>query len=300
MALKQIPDFMPETALFTALNLDYYNCFVIVEEKPVIQNAYTYEENSVLYCAGATQKGVYCYTYCLNNPLKYIDPSGQVIRLANNYAGAMENLARIAATSLGGDVVNSLINRNETYTLRSTFLTISSSYNKGNGNINYVGNPWLSEIPCDGGALTSMTAMGHEMFHAYDYGISDNSKYNVNFAETRSVSFANYLREAYSLSPLREQYGSIRENLHQFSGNEKISNFTTLGNNSDKTTYGYSYTTTKTIVESYATLMGMKIPTKIRIEVATQYMTVSRDKNNNASYQKYNSMEEYNNAISNW
>jgi len=47
------------------------------ESKPVIQTSYTYEENGVLYCTSATQKGVYWYVYALNNPLKYKDPTGQ-------------------------------------------------------------------------------------------------------------------------------------------------------------------------------------------------------------------------------
>jgi len=61
---------------------DYYNFYVIQnyvfnEPVAVIENSYTYEENGVLYCASATEKGVYCYSYCLNNPLMYTDPSGQ-------------------------------------------------------------------------------------------------------------------------------------------------------------------------------------------------------------------------------
>ena len=74
---------MPETVPIIALNLDYYDyCvtgnFVFEEQKPLIQCGYTYKENSVLYCTSATEKGVYCYTYCLNNPLKYTDPSGDL------------------------------------------------------------------------------------------------------------------------------------------------------------------------------------------------------------------------------
>jgi len=72
---------MTQTLAVQPQNLDYYNYFVMCnyvfnEQKPVIENAYTYEENGVLYCASATQKGVYRYSYCLNNPLKYVDPSG--------------------------------------------------------------------------------------------------------------------------------------------------------------------------------------------------------------------------------
>ena len=162
----------------------------------------------------------------------------------------------------------------------------------------------LTVIPFDGGALNSMVAMGHETFHAFDHSNyvfnSANAGYSKDIVEPRAVSFGNYLRQAYSLSPLREQYGNIKGNFHQFTGNEEISNFTTLGNNSDKTSYGFSYTKTTTIVESYKTFLGIKTPDKTRTETATYYMTVSRDKNNNVSFQTFSNEEAYKKATSNW
>ncbi|MDR1056118.1 MAG: hypothetical protein LBL90_09955 [Prevotellaceae bacterium] len=245
------------------------------------------------------------YAYCYNNPIKYIDPDGRKIRLADNYVGAMTNIAQIAATNLGSQVLNHLIDRRETYTMNSTFWSSSSSYNANDREINYVANPWYSEIPYDGGALNSMIVMGHETFHAFDHSNnvfnSANAGYSSSIVEPRAVSFGNYLRQAYSLSPLREGYSNIKGNFHQFSGGDKISGFTTLGNNVDKTSYGFSYTKTTTTVVSYFTnALGMKIPDETKTETATYYMTISIDKDKNVTYQIYNNEEAYKKATSNW
>lgn len=122
------------------------------------------------------------YAYCAGNPVKYIDPDGRIVRLANNYAGGMENIAKIAATSLGSQVMSHLIGRNEVYTLSSTFLSLNSSYNYDNRGINYVANPWYSEIPFDGGALNSMIAMGHETFHAFDHSYNVFNSNNAGYS----------------------------------------------------------------------------------------------------------------------
>lgn len=149
-----------------------------------------------------------------------------------------------------------------------------------------------------------MIAMGHELFHAFDHsqGVfnASNSNYRTDLIEPRAVSFGNYLRESYSLSPLREKYGNITGNYNQFPSNEIISDFITLGSNSDKTSYGFSYTKTTTIVESYKRVLGIYIPDKTRTETTNYYMIVSRDRDNNVSYQIYNSEKEYREATSNW
>ncbi len=251
----------------------------------------------------------YCispYAYCGNSPMTYMDSDGRIIRLANNYAGGIEDIARISATSLGSQVISHLIQSNDVYTLSSKFFTIDSGYDSNNLNINYVGNPWRRELPEDGGSFNSMLAMGHESFHAYDHsnGIfnSSNAKYRKDIIEPRAVSFTNYLRQTYSLLPLREQYGkgTVKGNFHQFAVNESISDFTMLGNNPNKTSYGFSYTKTTTIVESYKSFLGIKIPDKTRKETTTYYMVVSRDKYNNVSVQTYSDENEYKKVTSNW
>ena len=80
VVLKQTLDFMTETATIYTQYPGYYNYNVMnmgyfVVEKPVIYESYYYEQNEVLYCTTATEKGV----YCLNNPLKYTDPTGEFI-----------------------------------------------------------------------------------------------------------------------------------------------------------------------------------------------------------------------------
>ena len=69
---------MTEMVTVAAQYLVYYNYNVIgyyafVEPKPVIYESYYYQQNEILYCSTATEKGVYCYTYARNNPLKYKD-----------------------------------------------------------------------------------------------------------------------------------------------------------------------------------------------------------------------------------
>jgi hypothetical protein len=243
------------------------------------------------------------YVYVKDNPLKYIDPDGRKIRIANNATGAMENIAKIAATSLGGQIVSHLINASETYAMKGVFWSSDSNYNPDNRTISYVESPLYKEIPNDGGALTSMTAMGHETMHGFDHSNmlfnSKNAGLSKDVVEPRAVSFANYLREAYSLSPSRNQYGSIKGDFHQFAtgGNEKISNFSTLGNNKDKTSYGFSYT--KTTKENVLTAIGY--PTgQTKTVIKNYYMVVSTDKDKNATFKIYDNEDEYKKATQNW
>jgi len=239
------------------------------------------------------------YVFCANNPLKFVDKDGRILHLADNYAGAMKNIAQIAATTKGGQVMDRVIGLNDKYTLNSTFWTGSSKYDPSSGDINYVADPWRSEI--DGGVINSMLVMGHETFHAYDDSYGNFFRNDPTFTESRAVSFGNYLRSEYSLSPMRESYGLIKDaNFHQFGSDEKISNFTTLGNNADKTSYGFSYTKTTTTVESYKNIAGIRIPDKTTTSSSTYYMVVSRDKDNNATYKIYNNEDEYKKATQGW
>ncbi|MDH6310682.1 RHS repeat-associated protein [Dysgonomonas sp. PFB1-18] len=243
------------------------------------------------------------YAYVMNNPLKYIDPDGRKIRIANNLAGAMENVAKIAATTFGGQIMSRLISRNETYTMNSVFWSDDSAYKaleNGDGLISYVGNP-MSRT--NGGWLKSFIAMGHETMHGYDHSYNafnyKNAGASGEYTEPRAVSFENYLREVYGDTNFRNKYANIDGNFNQFTtnGNEKISNFSTIGNNKDKTSYGFSYV--KRVNEKEVNRFGYQTGKTITSE-KTYYMTVSVDKNKNLTYKIYNNEKEYKAATGNW
>jgi hypothetical protein len=101
------------------------------------------------------------------------------------------------------------------------------------------------------------------------------------------------------MSPLRNKYGKRQGNFHQFTtnGNEKISNFTTLGSNEDETSYGFGYT--KTTRERELNRFGN--PTgNINTITKNYYMTVSMDKDKNATYKIYDNEDEYKKATAGW
>ena len=239
------------------------------------------------------------YAYCANNPVMYVDPDGRKIRLPNNYKGGMRNIAMIAATSCGQSVVTQLISKPETYTFKSIFFSAYCRYNLYNRTAYYVGNPLRSSIPTDGGYLNSMTAMAHEMFHCYDHSLHQNISAekisaNKNILEPRAVSFANYLRQAYSLYPLRSKYSNINGNFNQFNNlYERITNFTELGGNHDGTCYGFSYT--KTIITPAKTLFG-----KAKSSSKEYFMTVSRSGDYIVSVRIYNNRRDYDEATKDW
>ena len=55
------------------------------------------------------------------------------------------------------------------------------------------------------------------------------------------------------------------------------------------------------MVESYKKgCLGIKVPDKTRTVNTTHDMTISRNRNNDVSFQLYNNEDEYKNATSNW
>ena len=94
--------------------------------------------------------------------------------------------------------------------------------------------------------MTPMLSFAHEMMHACE-AILGRIK-NISYAEENAVSFANYIRENYSLKPEREHYGALTEgDFHKFQSveqDERINNFSLVYSSDDSKTRGYQYTKT--------------------------------------------------------
>lgn len=150
--------------------------------------------------------------------------------------------------------------------------------------------------------------MGHEMQHAYDHstGFFRDAQQLIGLPELnkkvegRAVSFANNLRGVYGLFPLRENYSGLGTKsgdliYHQMpAAGERVDSFTTLGSNKSKTSIGYTYSKPY----SYDVKSGN---TKIKVSGSQQYyMVVSRDKDNNVTYQVYRNEDEYKRATEDW
>ena len=61
------------------------------------------------------------YACCMGNPIRFVDPDGNKLRVANNASGVMYNLGKIVATHKGRMVVDRMITSAKTYTLMGLF-----------------------------------------------------------------------------------------------------------------------------------------------------------------------------------
>ena len=174
------------------------------------------------------------YLWCAANPLKYVDPSGMVIYIANNLRGAIENIAMIGATTLGRNIVNTLIKTKiHTFKLKSVIIPFFSEYIDRFSEIKYTKYRFFGHSAYD---------MAHEMMHAYDYlnHFRPVTKDKRDKGEDRAVSFRNYICNEYNDDSNVDNYGLRKNgNFNMYYKHEIISNFMFLDDKDGK--YGFSY-----------------------------------------------------------
>jgi len=231
------------------------------------------------------------YAYCAGNPIKLIDHDGGVIRLANNKTKALDYLAQIAATSVGKSIVTELISSPKTATFIALLFPVE--FNPTHGWISYCNNQLFRNV--DGGIMTPMLSFAHEMMHTYD-SFWGQTKYR-SYTEENAVSFANYIRENYSLKPQREHYGAFTEgDFHKFQSvgkDERISNFSLVYSSVDNKTRGYQYTRTIRT----ATKWVRRIPVDYAETSEVGYIILTIDDNKHVKMSRYETEGDFNQAL---
>ena len=181
------------------------------------------------------------YTWCAANPIRFYDSNGMYLKVCDNYNGAADNFAQIAATTYGSKILNTIIDNHwTTVKLKTCFWTYNSCFNNHSQEILY---PKTCLLPIDFTFTKSVHIMGHELKHAFDWlvGFSTNSWSQFDGEEDRAVSFQNYLYDEYDTGSSRNQYSGRRDgDFHQLTCNEHIRNFTKI-ESVEGVKYGYCY-----------------------------------------------------------
>lgn len=231
------------------------------------------------------------YAFCVDDPMDYYDIDGNIITISNNYRSALNNIAKIAATSIGYDKLNSLVSSFTNYNFNRVLLLTKMGYLAGEKEIRYVNHTLFLRI--DGGSPSPFVLLGHEIAHAYSDNINAFYPYTsigrLN-AERTAVGFENYLRTVYGIGPLRNRYSNIvggqKESFNTprlHNKGERITNFQSLNANSDKTALGFCYTVSFNNGES-----------------ATMYLVVGIDEQKHLYLKKFDSQKDYEREVEQW
>ena len=229
------------------------------------------------------------YLFCAANPVKFVDPEGESIRIKRNVRNALIDLAYIVATDRGSARVSNLIEALPQYDL--TPVPLSSMARFTGKEIRYVKKPFKNR---DGGTSSEFIAMGHELNHAYDHSLgvllmhNGLSRGNTDLTESNAVSFENYLRSVYMMPALRSKYsgkvkgeGSFNPRTTRSKG-EYVDDFQEIGSNESRTSIGFRY----------------RKQTKDNNQ--TMFLIVGVDAHNHFFFNLYETEKEYQKATEKW
>lgn len=131
------------------------------------------------------------YGYCMNNPVKFINPDGKKIRFADgvsdtfkaNFAAAIRYLKENKCDGL----IAKLEKRNEIIYIAERSDGSSSGYNPDNYTIYW--DPYGGVSTTNGQTISPTTVLNHEADHAYEH-ITNNTEYNKN-KNTEDSNYGN-------------------------------------------------------------------------------------------------------------
>lgn len=185
------------------------------------------------------------YSAFTNNPIWFSDVKGDTIIIEGGdkfKQNTQQYLLKIAETDKGKIIIDRLKSSTTNYTINEVFFATNSQYDSDNDVLSYDDDPWRSKL--DGGALTGMIILAHEIYHAYQDDTGVRPFLDRTTAETQASEFQNYVTSVFGLGAMRTSYTGIGTDIFSEDEkdynpkNEKITNINIKKNPSQPTSTG--------------------------------------------------------------